>query len=168
MDTSQALCEQAQRHQRFFRQYQRLAYTVALRILKDARDAEEVASDAMARVLRAPEKYDSSRGSMKSYVALIARSQALSRLAARRDEVPAAAPEGPSAPAGAARTAERGGAGPERAGEAAVCHALCLRLLHPGDGPFLRHQPERRHHPGIAAAGQIETTVGGTRGGAHP
>ncbi len=34
MDTSQALCEQAQQHQRFFRQYQRLAYTVALRILK--------------------------------------------------------------------------------------------------------------------------------------
>ena len=98
MDTSQALCEQAQQHQRFFRQYQRLAYTVALRILKDARDAEEVASDAMARVLRAPEKYDSSRGSMKSYVALIARSQALGRLAARRDEVPVAAPEGPSAP----------------------------------------------------------------------
>ena len=98
MDTSQALCEQAQRHQCFFRQYQRLAYTVALRILKDARDAEEVASDAMARVLRAPEKYDSSRGSMKSYVALIARSQALGRLAARRDEVPVAAPEGPSAP----------------------------------------------------------------------
>ena len=79
MDTSQALCQQAQQHQRFYRQYQRLAYTVALRILKDARDAEEVASDAMIRVLSAPEKYDSSRGSMKSYVALIARSERLGR-----------------------------------------------------------------------------------------
>ena len=150
MDTSQALCQQAQQHQRFYRQYQRLAYTVALRILKDARDAEEVASDAMIRVLSAPEKYDSSRGSMKSYVALIARSQALGRLA------------------GTARAAGQGGAGLKRAGETAVCHALCLRLLHPGDGTLLWHQPERRHHPGIAAARQVETTVGGARGGLHP
>jgi RNA polymerase sigma-70 factor (ECF subfamily) len=68
----------------------RIVYSLAMRILSDAADAEEVVCDVYAQVWRNAVAYDKSRGSLPGWLLLLTRSRALDRLrarGARRQEV---------------------------------------------------------------------------------
>jgi RNA polymerase sigma-70 factor (ECF subfamily) len=64
-------------------QTSKLVYSLALRILGNSADAEEVVCDVYAQVWRNAQDFDRARGSFLSWVLLIARSRALDRLRAR-------------------------------------------------------------------------------------
>lgn len=58
-------------------------YGLALRILRNRADAEEVTLDVFTQVWRAAKTYDGRRGSVLAWLATLARSRALDRLRAR-------------------------------------------------------------------------------------
>ncbi len=60
------------------------AYAIAMGILRNADDAEEVINDAFARVWRQAERFDPERGSAASWIGIMVRSQSLDRLRQRR------------------------------------------------------------------------------------
>ena len=60
----------------------RMVFSVAHAILGRAQDAEEVTEDVFVQIWSDPERFDSDRGSLKSYMATIARSRALDRVRA--------------------------------------------------------------------------------------
>ncbi len=57
-----------------------LVFSIALRILNDPADAEEVTLDVFTQVWRNSGSWDSSRGTVTSWLILLARSRALDRL----------------------------------------------------------------------------------------
>jgi RNA polymerase sigma-70 factor (ECF subfamily) len=59
-------------------------YGLAYAIVRDAADAEEVAADAFAQLWRSAAEYDTSRGSVASWLSTITRSRALDRIRARQ------------------------------------------------------------------------------------
>lgn len=59
-----------------------MVFSVAHAILGRSQDAEEVTEDVFVQIWSDPERFDSNRGSLKSYVATIARSRALDRVRA--------------------------------------------------------------------------------------
>ncbi len=61
----------------------RLVYSVALRILSDPADAEEVTLDVYTQVWRTAKDYTPDRGAPSSWLIMMARSRALDRLRAR-------------------------------------------------------------------------------------
>ena len=61
-----------------------LAVAAAQRVLRDQAAAEDVAQDVFIALWRNPGAYDSKRGSLRSYVALMARSRALDRWRTRQ------------------------------------------------------------------------------------
>jgi RNA polymerase sigma-70 factor (ECF subfamily) len=80
-------------------------YSLALRILRDAHDAEEVVQDVFAQAWRSAAGYDASRATVGGWLLMMTRSRALDRLRATRahgralpsaeadpDELPAAFP----------------------------------------------------------------------------
>lgn len=83
--------------------YGRLLYAVALRIVGQRADAEEVVLDSFAQAWREATRFDASRGSVAAWITTIARSRALDlvRARSRRERITAsAAAERPdSAPA---------------------------------------------------------------------
>ena len=53
--------------------YSRLVYSVALRVVRNASTAEDILHDVFLQLWQAPERFDSSRGNLPSWMAVIAR-----------------------------------------------------------------------------------------------
>jgi RNA polymerase sigma-70 factor, ECF subfamily len=66
-----------------FREHARSAFAAAVRVLGDAAAAEDVVQDVFLSLWREPAKFDERRGSLRTYVAMMARSRALDRLRTR-------------------------------------------------------------------------------------
>ena len=66
--------------------YSSVVYGVALRVLQDAAAAEDVVQDIFLQLWRKPEAFDSSRGSLGAWLAVIARHRSIDRLRQRRPE----------------------------------------------------------------------------------
>ena len=67
----------------FFHDSKELVYSLALRMLGDEADAEEVTLDVYIQVWRTASAYDCSRGSVTAWLVMLARSRALDRWRAR-------------------------------------------------------------------------------------
>lgn len=63
-----------------YRQYVPLVMHIALHIVQDRMEAEEICHDVFLEVLRKSAKYDSSRGSLDAWIAVIARSRSMDML----------------------------------------------------------------------------------------
>jgi RNA polymerase sigma-70 factor (ECF subfamily) len=64
--------------------YGGLAYSLAIAIVPDAADAEEVVADAFAQVWRTASSYDETRGNLLGWITTIVRSRALDLLRSQR------------------------------------------------------------------------------------
>ncbi len=66
-----------------FREHARAAFAAAVRVLGDAAAAEDVVQDVFVALWRDPQKFDAARGTLRTYVAMLARSRALDRVRTR-------------------------------------------------------------------------------------
>ena len=66
--------------------YSGVVYAVALRVLTDTGAAEDVLQDVFMQLWRNPGAFDSSRGSLGAWLAVIARHRAIDQLRKRRPE----------------------------------------------------------------------------------
>jgi len=66
--------------------YSSVVYGVALRILQDTGAAEDILQDIFLQLWRRPDVFDSSRGSLTAWLAVIARNRSIDRLRKRRPE----------------------------------------------------------------------------------
>ena len=66
--------------------YSSIVYSVALRVLGDAGAAEDVLQEVFVQLWRSPGVFDSSRGSLGAWLAVIARNRAIDTLRKRRPE----------------------------------------------------------------------------------
>jgi RNA polymerase sigma-70 factor, ECF subfamily len=63
-----------------------IVYAVALRVLQDTSAAEDVLQDIFMQLWRSPGAFDSSRGNMAAWLAVIARNRAIDALRRRRPQ----------------------------------------------------------------------------------
>jgi RNA polymerase sigma-70 factor, ECF subfamily len=66
--------------------YSNVVYAVALRVLGDTAAAEDVLQDIFMQLWRNPAAFDSSRGNIAAWLAVVARHRAIDRLRKRRSE----------------------------------------------------------------------------------
>src|SRR3954469_21823929 len=66
-----------------YRRLQPLALASANRVLRDEAAAEDVVQDVLVQLWMRPNMYNSSRGSLASYVSMLSRSRALDRWRSR-------------------------------------------------------------------------------------
>jgi RNA polymerase sigma-70 factor, ECF subfamily len=72
----------------FFDRYSKMVYSVALRVLHDAGEAEDVMQEIFVQVWQNPQAYDSSRGSLGGWLVVVARNRAIDKLRRRRSTDP--------------------------------------------------------------------------------
>lgn len=100
-----------------------MAYSLALAMLREAADAEEVVSDAFAQLWRTASSFNPERGSVQAWVMTVTRSRALDRLRARSRGVAAHSVFADAAPADAQRLVAEPEAQPDEASETADLRA---------------------------------------------
>lgn len=66
--------------------YSQVVYSVALRVLGDTAQAEDILQDIFMQIWRNPQSFDSSRGSLGAWLAVIARHRAIDALRRRKPE----------------------------------------------------------------------------------
>jgi len=66
--------------------YSSLVYSVAMRVLGDSAAAEDVLQEVFMQLWRNPQRFDSNRGSLPAWLAVIARNRAIDTLRRRRPE----------------------------------------------------------------------------------
>jgi RNA polymerase sigma-70 factor (ECF subfamily) len=66
-----------------YREHYPLAFSTAYRVLRDAAAAEDVVQEVFTTLWRDPGKFDSQRGSLAGYVAMMAGSRAIDRIRSR-------------------------------------------------------------------------------------
>lgn len=64
---------------RAYRLYAHRAYAAAMRVLREPSAAEDVVQDVFMSLWRNPSQFDPSRGTLPSYISMLARSRALDR-----------------------------------------------------------------------------------------
>lgn len=64
---------------RAYREYASLLYSVAYNVLHNGEDAQDCVADAIARLWRSPSAYSSQRGSVRSFLVVCVRNEAISR-----------------------------------------------------------------------------------------
>ena len=70
--------------------YSNVVYAVALRVLSDNSAAEDILQDVFMQLWRNPQAFNASRGSLATWLAVIARNRAIDQLRKKRPEVEAA------------------------------------------------------------------------------
>jgi len=71
---------------RLYDRYSPIVYSIALRVLGDTGAAEDVLQEVFLQLWRNPGVFDSSRGNMAAWLAVIARNRAIDSLRKRRRE----------------------------------------------------------------------------------
>jgi RNA polymerase sigma-70 factor, ECF subfamily len=72
---------------RLYDRYSALVYSVALRVLRNPSAAEDVLHDVFLRLWHSPEKFDSARGNLASWLAVIARNRAIDATRRERPQI---------------------------------------------------------------------------------
>ena len=81
-----ARTRQRDRHafEHLYDRYSRLVYSVALRVVRNASAAEDVLHDVFLQLWQSPEQFDSARGNLPAWIAVITRNRAIDRLRQQR------------------------------------------------------------------------------------
>lgn len=78
---------------RFYERFAPLVMHIALRLMEDRMEAEDLCHDVFLEVLRTGGRFDPSRGSIESWLAVLTRSRGLDRLRRAKRSVPRGAEE---------------------------------------------------------------------------
>ena len=79
-----------------FDRYSSVVLPVALRILRERSEAEELLGDVFWELWNRPERFDASRGNLPAYLVMLARSRAIDRLRSRKKRDAAVVPLDPA------------------------------------------------------------------------
>ncbi|KAF0996052.1 sigma-70 family RNA polymerase sigma factor [Geobacillus sp. TFV-3] len=70
---------------RFYEKYAPMVYHIALQIVGDEAEAEDVSHDVFLEILQKPHQFDPKRGSVQAFLAVKTKSRSLDRLRKKRD-----------------------------------------------------------------------------------